>query len=58
MVDHGNLEQSAVIGVTAAILVVTSILSIIQLISLKLNSKYPTAQKFLILVHLFPVAIG
>ena len=58
MVGSDNLEQSAVIGVTASLIVIETIMTIYIVITYQKKTKFKTAQKYLILLFFFPIAIS
>jgi hypothetical protein len=58
MVNRSNLEESSVVGVTATILVFSSLLSLYLLARNAFNYRYPAAQGFLFIIYSLPSFIG
>ena len=58
MVDHNNLEDSAVAGVTATCMIMITLILLYLIIRYAINARYPPGQKFLIIIFLMPILIG
>jgi hypothetical protein len=58
MVDKDSLEDSSIVGVTAAIMSLSSLITLYMLIKNATSYNYPQAQRLLFLIFLMPVLIG
>ena len=58
MVNRNNLEDSATVGVTATILVISSLISIFMIRLHLQNYRYPKAQQHLFFLFLVPSLVG
>ncbi|CAG9324888.1 unnamed protein product [Blepharisma stoltei] len=58
MVDHHNLAESSAVGVTAVVLVISTFISLYQIVSYARNMKYKSAQIACMLLFTTPMIVG